>query len=524
MAVAPSSVPVLLQDRVARIDRRYDPPRCILLNNAEVIPPRSLLQHLLPGDQISFPLSVQHGIHAEFHVLRGKHRGQDGELYLAALAYVGTSASTARGETYLQAEVREHELGIARIMISSEAVSRYFYRISSDGGSLAAPLPDFYQLLGISHTASASELRLAYKIRLIEIDKAGAEAGARAAAERAFNILAHPEFRACYDALLKDPESPVIFPYGGVGIILVSGFRSRDRCTFFAREILSFVPDSEERRFRAPLRHCNFYHDSALYKDSGRKLEVWLDQSLLHTVWDTTWNQWKHFLGTKIEIQATFVRSGTYRKKGQSWELSSWETAVPSRTKVRVPPDLDKQAASAIKLHHRFGRYADLFDQIREHIDQQPIEKGDLQRICDRCRVPSDFDVTQITWRPDYDLLYYRRLARSSQRLYLFRAEYIFEFERAVAIVTPQLGHATYLFKKPSSMDRFLSLYIGVSKGAIRHNRNNVAERLNFIGRVLHGKNPRSWMKELQRHLGIARDYSCASRPARSDQETAIDK
>jgi hypothetical protein len=522
MAVAPSSVPVLLQDRVARIDRRSDPPRCTLLNGAEVIPPRSLLQHLLPGDQISFPLSFPHGIHAEFHVLRGKHHGQGGELLLAALACVGTSASTAGGETYLQAEVREHALGVARIRLSSEAVSRYFYRISPQGGSLATPRPDFYQLLGIPRTASASELRLAYKIRLIEIDKD--DSGARAAAERAFNILAHPEFRACYDALLKDPESPVIFPYGGVGIILVSGFRSRDRCTFLAREILSFVPDSEERRFRAPLRRCNFYHDTALYKDAGRKLEVWMDQALVHTVWDTTWNQWKHFLRTKIEIQATFVRSGTYRKKGQSWELSSLETAVPSRTKVRVPPDLDQQAESAVKLHHRFGRYADLFDQIREHIDQQPIEKGDLQRLCDRCRVPSDFDVTQITWRPDYDLLYYRQLARWNQRLYLFRAEYIFEFERAVVIETPQLGHATYMFRKPASMDKFLSLYIGVSKGDIRHNRNNVAERLNFIGRVLHGKNPRSWMKELQRHLGIAPDYSCTVRPVRSDQETAIDK
>jgi hypothetical protein len=513
MVVAPSSVPVLVQDRVARINRRSDPPRCILLNSAEIIPPRSLLQHLLPGDQISFPLSVRHGIYPEFHVLRRKHHGRDSELYLAALAYVGTSASAVRGETYLQAEVREHELGIARIMLSSEAVRRYFYRISPQRTSLSAPLPDFYQLLGIPHNASASELRLAYKIRLMEIDKD--DPGARAAAERAFNILGHPEFRACYDALLKDPESPVIFPYGGIGIILVSGFRSRDRFTFFAREILSFVPDSEERRFRAPLRHCTFYHDTALYRDAGRKLEVWIDQALVHTVWDTTWNQWKHFLGTKIEIQATFVRSGTYRKNGQSWELSSWETAVPSRTKVRVPSDLAQQAESAIRLHHRFGRFADLFDQIREHIDQQPIEKGDLQRICDRCRVPSDFDVTQITWRPDYDLLYYRQLARWSQRLYLFRAEYIFEFERAVVIETPQLGHATYLFRKPASMDRFLSLYIGVSKGDIRHNRNNVAERLNFIGRVLHGKNPRSWLKELQHHLGIATDYSRPIRAAR---------
>ena len=43
---------------------------------------------------------------------------------------------------------------------------------------------------------------------------------------------------------------------------------------------------------------------------------------------------------------------------------------------------------------------------------------------------------------------------------------------------TPQLGHASYLFAKPASMESFLALYIRTSKEDIRVNRNNVAERL----------------------------------------------
>ena len=49
-------------------------------------------------------------------------------------------------------------------------------------------------------------------------------------------------------------------------------------------------------------------------RDVRRKVELWLDPAALHTLWDRTWNQWKHLLGTKIEVEGTFVQSGKYRK------------------------------------------------------------------------------------------------------------------------------------------------------------------------------------------------------------------
>ena len=74
--------------------------------------------------------------------------------------------------------------------------------------------------------------------------------------------------------------------------------------------------------------------------------------------------------------------------------------------------------------------------------------------------------------------------------MYLFREEYIFDVEKAVVVETPQLGHATYVFAKPRSMDTFLALYTKITKDDIRRNRNNAAERLGFLGRVIHGTNP----------------------------------
>ena len=112
----------------------------------------------------------------------------------------------------------------------------------------------------------------------------------------------------------------------------------------------------------------------------------------------------------------------------------------------------------------------------------------------------------QFALKPDYDPFFYRQLCRRARRLYLFRDEYIFDLERGIAVEIPQLGHATYLFSKPRSIEDFLAVYIRTGKEAIRQNRGNIAERLGFLGRVVHGSNPKIWMRVLKERLGEAAD------------------
>ena len=117
-----------------------------------------------------------------------------------------------------------------------------------------------------------------------------------------------------------------------------------------------------------------------------------------------------------------------------------------------------------------------------------------------------DFDVAQVSWQPDYDAFFYQQLRRRARRIYLFRDEYIFDLPSAIAIETPQLGHATYLFSKPQSIEAFLAVYVAATKEAIRQNRANMADRLGFLGRVVHGSNPRVWLRALKARLGEAAD------------------
>jgi hypothetical protein len=122
--------------------------------------------------------------------------------------------------------------------------------------------------------------------------------------------------------------------------------------------------------------------------------------------------------------------------------------------------------------------------------------------------VPGDFDVAQISWRPEYDSFFYHQLSRRALRTYLFRDEYMFDLDNVVVVETPQLGNATYLFAKPKNMDAFIAAYTRVSKDDIRRNRANTGEKLGFLGRIIHGNNPRSWAKELAERIGETPDFA----------------
>ena len=232
---------------------------------------------------------------------------------------------------------------------------------------------------------------------------------------------------------------------------------------------LAYSPELKRRRFHIPLRKCDFYDDLASCRDTRRKLEFWLDPVALQTHWDRAWNQWKHLMGTKIEVEGAFVQSGKYRKRNGEWDFVTWKTALPSRLHVRVPSDFAQHLEAARATHHRFGQYARALDQVRLLLEHRAVERTELQRICAELRIPGDFDVTQMSWRPDYDPFCYRQLSGRARRTYLFRLEYISTWRERWSWKPRNLATPTYIFAKPRSMDRFLSLYTSITKDLRRN-------------------------------------------------------
>ena len=499
MAAAPISPACqVCRERVASLQRKADHAECLLANGSKLRISRFLAAHISNGDEIAFPLfpaPVNRG--TELYVTKNSHSGHSHDLYQAPIGNATQPQRNKRDQLFVAAEVGEGSLGISSVFLRCEVLRDYFYRIPRGGG--ASDQHTLYDVLRVPAGASPTEVRVAYKLRALELNSAGAPHSERVGLERAFNILAQPELRACYDALLTDPDGPAPFPYGGFGSLFVAGERSHDGEVFFATRILAFLPERRRRQFHAPLRKCDFDDDRALYHDARRKLEFWIDHAALGLVWNSSWNQWKHLLGAKMQVNATFVQSGRYRHRHGKWELVSHETALPSRMEVKLPADIQEQIETARKTYHRFGQYSAALAQIRLRVESQAVEKSELEKMCAALRVPGDFDISLTTWRPDYDRFFYRQLSHRARRIYLFRTEYIFELEKVVAVETPQLGHATYLFSKPIRMEGFLAAYTKVSKDDIR---GSAAEKLGFLGRVIHGANPRTWLKELRQRLG----------------------
>lgn len=499
------SVETIHRGTVAEVRRAKDgAAECVLTQGAPVLIPAFLATYLSPHDQIEIPISPnQAGV--EIHVSKNSTSRRMREIYQAPIGYVTQPKEDKRKELFVAAGVTDSRLGIRSIHLPCHVLRDYFY--VGDRQQPWGKQPTLYEIVRMPPYADAGQLRLSFKIRQRELEQQGAPKSVYKVLERAFNIVAHPELRACYDALLKDPDAPALFPYGGFGSLLVGGDRSRDGNTFFATCLLAFRPELHERRFHAPLRKFEFYPATALYRDMRRKLELLVDHSALPVVWNQTWNQWRHLLRVKVEIRGTFVRAGKYRMKSGEWHLVQWESALPSRLNVKLPANLKEQIDSARTTYHRLGQYSQAVERVRARLDEAPIEKREVDRMLTQLGVSGQVDVAEITWKPDYEAFFYRQLEKRARRLYLFRNEYILDLVSSVAVEIPQLGHATYLFAQPSSMEAFLALYAKTSKEAIRENRANIAERLGFLGRIVHGTHPGSWLKDLRRRLGETLDY-----------------
>lgn len=501
--------PNICQRKVVRTNPKGAKTECFFADGTSIQLSNFLASLIRAGDELLFPLDVTSpGENTEIYIRHNpEERRQD--IFQVQIGHAAQPRKDRRDKLFVSAEVPGSRLGITAIYLRCEALRDYFYvgnrRRAWDRQA------SFYELLRVNPKVSPTELRLAFKLRSLELRTAHAAVGDLRATERAFNIVANPELRACYDTLLIDPESPALFPYGGFGSLLVAGYCSRDGSTFYASGILSFLPEQKFKHFRAPLRRFEFHNDHAIYRDSRQKLEVFCDRASLPLLWDASWNQWKHVLGVKVDIKAPFIQTAMYRHRGDAWHLVKRERALPSRVEVALPADIAEQIAQARATHHRFGQFAEALHQIRARIECTPIERDDLQKMCTTLGIPGDFDVALITWKPDYDTFHYKQLCKRARRVYLFRSEYIFDLERAVIVETPQLGHATYLFSKPANISEFLALYTVVTREDILQNRHNIAEKLGFWGRLIHGHNPRAWIKELRIRLSEPADYAEAS-------------
>src|SRR5260370_19873720 len=223
MASASSSSPsTLCRERIAKIERGTGRIECIFANGSTILISPVVAAHVSVGDEVCLPL-VTPAAHpgTEIYVGKTSSASSPSDVYQVSIGYVSQPRQDKRGECFVTAEVLNGRLGISSIQIGSETLRDYFY--VSDRQGKWEQQRTFYQVLQASPSASPTELRLAFKLRDLELRASRAPKSECRALERAFNILAQEELRACYDALLQDSLGPAVFPYGGFGALLVTG-------------------------------------------------------------------------------------------------------------------------------------------------------------------------------------------------------------------------------------------------------------------------------------------------------------
>ncbi len=424
------------------------------------------------------------------------------QLLHVTIGHVAQPKPAKGGELFIRAELPNCAGKPKALFISGSAIRRYFYLLDLD------PPQSLYCILRAPEAASLSQLRLAWRTRSLELKVQDADARELASAERAFNLLAHSDLRSCYDALCADEDVPPLFPYGGFGSIVVEGRLADDEEAFFSERILAYKPEMTTRRVSLLLRRCDFFADRVICRDPRRKLEVWLDVSLLPGLdWDLTWNHWKHWLQSRIEVEATFVHTGKYRLAEGEWVLHKWRAALPSRLQVRVLAGLADDVRQARSIHALLGEHAELIRHIRAQCEKAPLEARQVQAWFDEAQASTNLKAQHVNWRTDYEPYYFEQLRMRSRTWFLFRDEYLFVWENVVVAEIPAFGYATYAFARPVDMNSFLGRYATLDRNRIRRNNDNQATALGFVGRVVRAKRKARWLSDVLKLAGGKADY-----------------
>jgi curved DNA-binding protein CbpA len=507
-APAKPAAPVLA--RVLELKPQDSKLACATADGREFMLTRLIGSNLRIGDEMAVADSSGTATaNSEVYIRKPSVRGTD--VYQLKAGYATLPKQDKREESFVRVQVPAGQFGIDAVHIPCSVIRDYFFAV--DRRASWAKQPTFYYLLRLPRDVTFKELRLAYRLRRMELQKENASTAELATLERAYNLLADPGIRAQYDNLLRDATTPVAFPYSGFGSLIVRGERSADSGVFFANRILAFLPERRHRTVPVPLRKLDYFEDYAILRDHNRKIEVLIDHQLLPLRWDPTWSRWRNLISATVQISADFVHTGHYRKRGGEWKLIESETALPSRTELTVPDGLEEEILKARTAHTRFGQYWKQIDRLRAHVEEIPTERDELRRLCWNQGLPGDFDVAQINWRPDYDSYYHEQLNKRARTMYVFRDEYIFDLEKSVVVEVPQAGHATYVFSKPPDVKHWVWQYAKTTRQDIRHNRNNIAESLGFQGRIVHGKNKSEWLRELRLRIGEPPDPALQPSP-----------
>src|SRR5271157_6281324 len=172
MALVPFSPSIpLCRERVVSTQRQSEPAACVFPNQTKLLLSSILAPHVAIGDEVTFPIPEPDAVGPEILVFKNAAFGSSRYIYQAPIGFVSQPKKDKRNQHFVSAEVQRGSLGINTIFLPCEVLRKYFYCLPRTADRIDHPT--LYEVLRIPASASPAELRVAFKLRDLELRTAG---------------------------------------------------------------------------------------------------------------------------------------------------------------------------------------------------------------------------------------------------------------------------------------------------------------------------------------------------------------
>ena len=328
-------LPNVVRRQVLRTNPKGSKTECVFADGTAILVSTFLASFIRAGNELLFPVELEAAdAGTQIYIRNTNPEERRRDVFQAEISYATQPRKDKRDNLFVAAEVCGPSLGISAIHLRCETLRDYFD--VGDRRRAWDRQPSFYELLRVNPTYRRQS-GLAFKLRSLELCIAHAPTGDLRALERAFNTLAQPELRACYHALRNDPASPVLFPCGGFGSLLVAEISQETGRRFTRPASYPFVPSKTSNSSKRRCERSRFIRITPSIVIHVIRLRF-SSTNIVAAVLGFELNQWKHLLGAKVGVKAPFIQSGKYQHRAGAWHLVKWE-APSSRLEVALPSE-----------------------------------------------------------------------------------------------------------------------------------------------------------------------------------------
>src|SRR5579864_3989630 len=162
------SLPNVREAKVVKVNPNGVNTECVFIDGTSILVSNFVASFICSGDELLFPLGLQAAdTYTQIYIRNTNAGDQRWDVLQVHIGYATQPRKDRRDNLFVFAEVPDPQLGISAISLRCEALRDYFYvgnrRLGWERQS------SFYDLLRVNPKASPAELRLAFKLRTLEL-------------------------------------------------------------------------------------------------------------------------------------------------------------------------------------------------------------------------------------------------------------------------------------------------------------------------------------------------------------------